>query len=46
MLEGILYTAHYGQMLTRLRDDHAGQSYFYYMDIPFEETLLVSGCKK
>ena len=39
VLEGILYAAHYGEMLTRLRDDHLGQSLFYYMDVPFEETL-------
>jgi predicted kinase len=39
VLEGILYTGHYGQMLARLRDDHRGRSLFYYMDIPFEETL-------
>ena len=39
VLEGILYTAHYGQMLTRLRDDHLGRSLFYYLDIPFEETI-------
>jgi len=39
VLEGILYAAHYGEMLTGLRDDHLGQSLFYYMDVPFEETL-------
>lgn len=39
VLEGILYAAHYGQMLTRLRDDHLGQSLFYFMDVPFEETM-------
>jgi predicted kinase len=39
VLEGILYVAHYGEMLIRLRDDHLGRSLFYYIDIPFEETL-------
>ena len=39
VLEGILYAAHYGQMLARLRDDHLGRSFFYYLDIPFDETL-------
>ncbi len=39
VLEGILYAAHYGEMLTRLRDDHPGRSLFYYLDVPFEETL-------
>ena len=40
VLEGILYAAHYGEMLARLREDHAGRSFFYYMDVPFEETLV------
>lgn len=31
--------AHYGEMLIRLREDHLGRSLFYYLDIPFEETL-------
>ena len=39
VLEGILYATHYGEMLTRLRDDHPGRSLFYYMDVPFEGTL-------
>lgn len=39
VLEGILYVAHYGEMLTRLRDDHVGTSLYYYMDVPYEETL-------
>ena len=39
VLEGILYAAHYGVILSRVRDDHAGQSLFYYLDVPFEETL-------
>jgi hypothetical protein len=39
VLEGIFYAAHYGEMLTGLRDDHLGQSLFYYMDVPFEETM-------
>jgi hypothetical protein len=40
VLEGILYVAHYGEMLARLRDDHAERSFFYYLDVPFEETLV------
>jgi hypothetical protein len=39
VLEGILYTGHYGDMLARLLGDHVGQSVCYYMDVPFEETL-------
>jgi hypothetical protein len=39
ILEGILYAAHYGGMLDALRTDHHGRTWFYYLDIPFEETL-------
>ncbi|MCX5396284.1 kinase [Streptomyces sp. NBC_00102] len=40
VLEGILYADHYGSMLARLRADHRGPTYGYYLDVPFEETLL------
>jgi hypothetical protein len=40
VIDGILYAAHYGDMLAGLRDDHRGTSHFYYLDVPFEETLL------
>ena len=39
IIDGILYAAHYGDMLAALRDDHCGTSHFYYLDVPFEETL-------
>jgi predicted kinase len=39
VLEGILYVGHYGDMLAGLLDDHVGNSFCYYMDVPFEETL-------
>ena len=39
IVEGILYAAHYGDMLSALRADHRGGSWFYYLDVPFEETL-------
>jgi predicted kinase len=39
IVEGILDSVHYGAMLRALRDDHAGQSHLYYLDVPFEETL-------
>jgi predicted kinase len=39
IVEGILYAAHYGPMLQRLADSHAGPSHRYYLDVPFEETL-------
>ncbi len=39
VLEGILYAAHYGEMIEALRRDHRGHTYLYYLDIPFEETV-------
>jgi predicted kinase len=39
VVEGIMATARYGEMLARLARQHAGPSYFYYLDIPFEETV-------
>jgi hypothetical protein len=39
IVEGILYAAHYAGMLRALDADHRGVSRFYYLDIPFEETL-------
>ncbi len=38
ILEGILYSRRYAEMLTRLADDHDGDTACYYFDIPFEET--------
>lgn len=38
ILEGILVFSRYGPMLARLREE-CEQSFVYYMDIPFEETL-------
>ncbi|MFG3053388.1 kinase [Kitasatospora sp. NPDC048239] len=39
VVEGILTTGHYADMLTRLAADHRGRTRLYYLDIPFEETL-------
>ncbi len=39
IMDGILYRAHYGAMLEALRRDHRGLSRFYYLDVPFEETM-------
>jgi hypothetical protein len=39
IVEGILYAAHYRDMLSALRAGHCGGSWFYYLDVPFEETL-------
>jgi predicted kinase len=39
ILDGILYADRYAAMLDALRRDHRGLSHFYYLDIPFEETL-------
>jgi chloramphenicol 3-O-phosphotransferase len=45
VLEGILRADHYGDMLARLIADHAGTTRAYYMDIPWDETLILSVCK-
>lgn len=37
VIEGILPTVRYGGMLAELHREHGG--YFYYLDIPFEETV-------
>ena len=39
IVEGILRTDHYGDMLTKLIRDHAGNAYAYFLDVPFAETL-------
>ena len=39
ILEGILYSPHYGTMLRRLIDDHPGPVHVFYLDVPLEETL-------
>ncbi|MFG2347772.1 AAA family ATPase [Streptomyces phaeochromogenes] len=39
VLEGILYVAHYGEMLARLLADHPNRTHSFYLDVPFEETL-------
>ncbi|MGW5351819.1 AAA family ATPase [Streptomyces sp. NPDC004031] len=40
VVEGILYGPHYGVMVQRLVDDHRGVTRCYYLDVPFEETLV------
>jgi predicted kinase len=40
VVEGILSAARYGEMLRRLVDDHRGVTRCYYLDIPFDETLI------
>ncbi|WP_017582344.1 AAA family ATPase [Nocardiopsis valliformis] len=40
VVEGILHSARYTDMLTALTDDHRGISRHYYFDVSFEETLL------
>ncbi|MEU4541837.1 AAA family ATPase [Nonomuraea dietziae] len=39
VLEGILFASRYGSMLRALRHDYAGRSAFFYLDVPFEETV-------
>lgn len=39
ILEGILYHKNYGEMLQRLKNSPHGPAYFYYFDLPFDETV-------
>ncbi|MFC4564768.1 kinase [Nocardiopsis mangrovi] len=39
VIDGILDAGRYGPMLGALRADHAGRSAFFYLDVPFPETL-------
>lgn len=39
VLDGILYADRYEQMLAGLQRDHAGRSFFYYLDVSLAETL-------
>jgi hypothetical protein len=39
ILEGILFSDHYGKMLRDLVDSHPGRSHIFYLDVPLEETL-------
>ncbi|WP_089156863.1 kinase [Micromonospora sp. NBS 11-29] len=39
VLEGILHTSRYRDMLTDLRDGHRGRSFFCYLDVSLPETL-------
>lgn len=38
VVEGIMPTIRYGEMLAELAGEHGGPSYFFYLDVPFEET--------
>ncbi|MFF4822727.1 phosphotransferase-like protein [Streptomyces sp. NPDC001212] len=40
VVEGILYADRYGAMLEDLVRDHRGTSRCYYLDVPFQETLV------
>jgi adenylate kinase family enzyme len=40
VVDGILSADHYADMLEALRHDHQGRSWFYYLDVPFEETMV------
>lgn len=39
IVEGILHADRYGPMLDALRRAHRGRTHFYYLDVPFEETV-------
>jgi hypothetical protein len=43
ILDGILDSRRYAAMLEALRRDHCGVSCWYYLDVPFEETMLLLG---
>ena len=39
VVEGIMPVNGYGELFAELARDYAGSAYFYYLDIPFEETV-------
>ncbi len=39
ILEGILFTGRYGEMLRRLKAGHTGPAHFFYLDVSFAETV-------
>nr|WP_240670180.1 AAA family ATPase [Actinoplanes solisilvae] len=39
VLEGILHSSRYGEVLRRLMDEHAGPSRVFYLDVSFDETV-------
>ncbi|MFF4498251.1 kinase [Streptomyces sp. NPDC001546] len=39
IVEGILTASRYGDMIRRLHQDHRGRGHFFYLDVPFEETV-------
>lgn len=40
IVKGILYSGHYAEMITGLREADRGISFCYYFEVPFEETML------
>ncbi|WP_183068956.1 AAA family ATPase [Streptomyces sp. gCLA4] len=40
VVEGILTASRYGDMITTLYQDHRERSHFFYLDVPFEETVV------
>jgi len=40
VVEGILYADRYGEMLAQLCADHRGPSHGFYLDVPFDETVV------
>ena len=43
IVEGIFNADHYGAMLTALISDRPGRAFAYFLDVPFDETLLLLG---
>lgn len=46
ILEGILRIEKYGDLFKRLQGVHPNDNYFYYFDIPFDETVARHATKK
>lgn len=39
ILEGILFSQHYGDMLRRLLNEHTGPRHVFYLDVPLDESV-------
>jgi adenylate kinase family enzyme len=46
IIEGIMWIARYKKLFDRILEIHPSDNYFYYFDIPFEETLRRHATKK
>jgi len=46
IIEGIMWIERYKKLFDRILEIHPSENYFYYFDIPFEETLRRHATKK